>query len=72
MLKKAQPRLLTATPAGVFNRMFPGCTTSCRLRMCCWRAAQTRDLVSTRAYRAATVRESEPRSLFLQPAREST
>ena len=26
----------TAIPAGVFDRMFPGCATSCRLRMCCW------------------------------------
>ena len=23
-------------PTGVFDRMFPGCTTSCRVRMCCW------------------------------------
>jgi hypothetical protein len=38
----ASPSVLpaTATPAGVFDRMFPGCTTSCRLRTCCWRAVQ--------------------------------
>jgi glyoxylase-like metal-dependent hydrolase (beta-lactamase superfamily II) len=94
MLKKAKTRLLTrhpygflrvdvlqctATPAGVFDRMFPGCTTSCclrmccwpsgRLRVCCWRAAQNRDCVFAGVYRAATVvrlaaRESVPKCLF--------
>ena len=49
----------TATPTGVFDRMFPGCMTSCRLRMycwpfghlrvCCWRAAQNRFSVLTAA-----------------------
>ncbi len=54
----------TATPAGVFDRMFPGCTTSCRLRMCCWPSGRLRVCCWRAAhndgcgYRAATVRES--------------
>ncbi len=69
MLKKAINRLLTRHPSGVLRVAVLQCTTSGRLRVCCWRAAQNRDCVFACVYRAATVRESVPKSLFQQPAR---
>ena len=38
--EKVQNRLLTRHPSGVLRVDVSQCTTSNRLRVCCWRAAQ--------------------------------
>ncbi len=50
-------RLLTLHPHGLLRADALQCTTSGRLRVCCWRAAQNQDCLFADAYRAATVRE---------------
>src|SRR6204780_2009225 len=42
-LRKTKNRLLTRHPCGVLRVDVPRCTTSGRLRVYCWRAAQNRD-----------------------------
>jgi hypothetical protein len=64
MLKNAKTRLLKRHPSGILRVDVLQCTTSGRLRVCCWRAAQNRDYVFAGAYRAATVRESVSEGLF--------
>ncbi len=71
MLKKAINRLLTRHPYSLLRVDALQCTTSGRLRVCCWRAAQNRDCVFACVYRAATVRKSVPKSLFHQPASQA-